>query len=298
MSRIASTNPGCRDVGPDRAPSRIPWAPHTALLLGLCVLSCVLSCVLFVQTAGAQSILVFSKTEGFRHSSIADGLTAIESLGIANGFSVDATENGADFNAANLAAYDAVVFLSTTGDVLDASQEAAFEDFVAAGGGWVGVHAAADCEYGWDWYGGLLGGDAWFQNHPAIQDATLDNVAPTAASTSHYPARFSFRDEWYNFQNDPTPFVDVLLTIDETTYSGGSMGSGHPISWSHAYAGGRAWYTAMGHRSQTFEDPDFQLHLLGGIEYAVPEPAFGGSVLLAAAGLLLAGAKGRIRAFE
>lgn len=242
---------------------------------------------LFASSGYAQnaSVLVFSKTEGFRHGSIATGLNLIQDLGAANGFAVDSTEDAADFNMLTLALYDAVVFLSTTGDVLNPTQQSAFESYIQSGGGWVGIHAATDCEYGWPWYGGLIGGDAWFQNHPSIQTATLDIADPLDPSTSHYPASFSLQDEWYNFQNDPSAVVNVLVTIDETSYNGGTMGASHPISWSHTYDGGRAWYTAMGHRDQTFEDPDFQTHLLGGIEFAVPEPSF--VVQASAGGLFL-----------
>lgn len=243
------------------------------------------------SVAGAQqaSVLVFSKTSGFQHGSIPDGIALIETLGAASGFGVDTTDDAADFTPVNLGSYDAVIWLSTTGDVLDASQQAAFEGFIQAGGGYVGIHAASDTEYGWPWYGGLLGGDAWFQNHPSIQEATLDVVDASQFSTAHLPPSFDFTDEWYNFQNDPSAVVDVLLTIDETTYSGGTMGSSHPISWQHEYDGGRAWYTAMGHRTQTFEDADFQQHLLGGILWAVPEPRLA-SLLLIGAGALAAAA--------
>ncbi|MEM7247780.1 MAG: ThuA domain-containing protein [Acidobacteriota bacterium] len=214
------------------------------------------------------SVLVFSKTSGFRHGSIGAGTALIQELGMANGFSVDTTENADDFTTENLARYRVVIWLNTTGDVLDASQQDAFENFIQEGGGFVGVHSATDTEYDWEWYGQLVGGDAWFQNHPAIQDATLDVVDAKHPSTAHLAPSFTFRDEWYNFQNDPTPFVDVLLTIDETTYSGGSMGPGHPISWNQMFDGGRSWYTAMGHGSGTYSDPDFQQHLLGGILWA------------------------------
>ncbi|MEO0973225.1 MAG: ThuA domain-containing protein [Pseudomonadota bacterium] len=235
-------------------------------------------------------VLVFSKTSGFRHGSIAAGTALIEDLGATHGFGVDSTEDGAAFNAANLSQYAAVVWLSTTGNVLDDAQQAAFEDYIRAGGGYVGIHAATDTEYDWPWYGGLIGGDAWFQNHPQIQDATLNVADATHVSTQHYPPTFELRDEWYNFRNDPTPVVNVLVTIDETSYSGGTMGPDHPISWNHEYDGGRAWYTAMGHRDQTFADPDFQTHLLGGILWsagasdsaAVPAPGAWGLPLLGA----------------
>ncbi|MFK7897965.1 MAG: ThuA domain-containing protein [Myxococcota bacterium] len=251
----------------------------------------VAACLLAPASAQSQQarVLVFSKTEGFRHGSISEGLSLIQSLGVANDFAVDATEDASDFTTANLDLYDAVVWLSTTGDVLNATQQTAFEGFIQSGGGYVGIHAATDTEYGWPWYGGLLGGDAWFQNHPSIQEAILDVADPTQNSTAHLPASFAFTDEWYNFQNDPSSLVNVLLTIDETTYNGGTMGSSHPISWQHEYDGGRSWYTAMGHRNQTFQDADFQQHLLGGIEWAVPEPSFGAMLC---AGLLWLGLGG------
>ncbi len=217
-------------------------------------------------------VLVFSRTVGFRHASIADGIALVESLGSANDFVVDATEDPSAFEETNLATYDAVIWLSTTGDVLDASQQSAFESYIQSGGAYVGIHAAADCEYGWPWYGQLLGGDAWFLSHPSIQDAFLD-VEPAEAghpSTAHYPSRFEIREEWYNFQNNPRPSVRVLLTLDESTYNAGSgaMGDDHPIAWYHEFDGGRSWYTAMGHRSETFQDSDFASHLLGGILWA------------------------------
>ncbi|GJM25918.1 MAG: hypothetical protein DHS20C16_23330 [Phycisphaerae bacterium] len=215
-------------------------------------------------------VLVFSKTAGFRHNSIADGISLIQQLGTANNFGVDLTEDASDFTEVNLSQYAVVVWLSTTGDVLNGAQQSAFEAYVQGGGGYVGVHAAADCEYGWPWYGQLLGNDAWFSNHPSIQTATLSREDDEHVSSEHFPATFSFQDEWYNFQNQPTddPDVNVVLTIDETTYSGGNMGAFHPMAWFHEFDGGRVWYTALGHRSQTFDDGDFQEHLLGGILWA------------------------------
>jgi type 1 glutamine amidotransferase len=237
------------------------------------VCALVVSLVVVARPAAAQEnfqVLVFSKTAGFRHGSISDGIALIQALGTANDFGVDTTENASAFTVANLAQYAVVVWLSTTGDVLDASQQAAFETYIASGGAWVGVHSATDTEYGWPWYGQLIGGDAWFQSHPAIQTATLDVEDQSHLSTAHYPSSLSFVDEWYNFQNNPRPSVNVLVTIDESTYApgGGAMGSDHPISWYHHFAGGRAWYTAMGHRTETYQDAGFQQHLLGGILWA------------------------------
>jgi type 1 glutamine amidotransferase len=207
----------------------------------------------------AFSILVFSRTEGFRHDSIPAGIAAIRQQGGIRGFSVDASEDAAAFSDDNLARYKAIVFLSTTGDVLDAPQQAAFERFIRRGGGFVGVHAAADTEYDWPFYGGLVG--AYFQSHPDIQTATVQVEDATHPTTSSLPRPWSRRDEWYNFRQNPRGRVTVLATLDERTYSGGAMAPDHPIVWSHAYEGGRAWYTAGGHTVESYSEPPFVEHL-------------------------------------
>ncbi|MFL6259633.1 MAG: ThuA domain-containing protein [Thermoanaerobaculia bacterium] len=214
-------------------------------------------------------VLVFTKTTGFRHDSIPDGIALVQSLGAANGFRVDATEDAAVFNPQGLKAYRAVIFLNTTGEVLGPAQKAAFRNYIRQGGGWVGVHSAADTEHAWPFYGQLLGKGAWFLSHPAIQTATLQREDADHPSTGHYPASFSFTDEWYNFKANPRAAVDVLLSIDETSYDPGADAMGdHPIAWCHATGLGRAWYTALGHRSETYADPAFARHLLGGILWA------------------------------
>lgn len=229
--------------------------------------------LLWTGLAAAQDrVLVFSKTVGFRHGSIAEGLALLRAQGANQGFGVDASEDASQFNPSNLARYRAVVWLSTTGDVLNSAQETAFEQWLTAGGGSVGIHAAADCEYQWAWYGAqVLGNGAWFFAHPAIQTATVVRENATDASTSHLPPTFSFTDEWYNFRANPRPQADVLLRLDETSYSpgNGAMGADHPISWKRAVGAGRSWYTGLGHRSETYADARFQRHLLGGLLWAM-----------------------------
>jgi type 1 glutamine amidotransferase len=159
-----------------------------------------------------------------------------------------------------------VVFLNTTGDVLAPRQQRAFRSYIRHGGGWVGIHSAADTEYEWPFYGRLLG--AYFQSHPAVQPATIDVVDRSHPSTRHLPARWMRTDEWYDLRSNPRGAVHVLATLDESTYSGGTMGADHPIAWCHAFKGGRAWYTAGGHTSESYSEPAFRKHLLGGILWA------------------------------
>ena len=212
------------------------------------------------------SVLVFSKTAGFRHDSIPQGIATIRELGDAHGFSVIATEDASVFTPQQLQQYRVVVFLSTTGDVLDAAQQQAFEGFIRGGGGFVGVHSAADTEYGWPWYGGLVG--AHFASHPAIQNAAIDVLDNGHVSTRMLPARWNRSDEWYNFQAVPAPGVELLMQLDESSYQGGSMGKSHPIAWYQHYDGGRSWYTGLGHTIESYQEPLFRQHLLGGIQWA------------------------------
>ncbi|MER6008802.1 ThuA domain-containing protein, partial [Nonomuraea angiospora] len=215
--------------------------------------------------AAAFKVLVFSKTAAFRHDSIPNGIQAIRDLGAANDFAVDATEDANAFSTANLAQYKAVMFLSTTGDVLNDNQQAAFQTYVDGGGGYVGVHSAADTEYNWAYYGQLMG--AWFNNHPAIQQATVRTEDRAHAATAHLGATWSRTDEWYNYRTNPRPNVRVLQSLDEGSYSGGNMGD-HPITWCHPQSSGRAFYTGLGHTKESYADPNFRTLLLGGIRYA------------------------------
>lgn len=213
-------------------------------------------------------VLVFSKTGGFRHGSIPAGIAAIEQLGADHGFTVDTTEDAGAFTDENLANYDVVAWLSTTGDVLDDQQQAAFERYIQGGGGYAGIHAASDTEYNWPWYGELVG--AYFNSHPQNQDATIKVEDLEHASTEHLPPRWERHDEWYNFRSNPRDEVHVLASLDESSYDAGTgaMGAEHPIAWCQAYDGGRSWYTGGGHTDASFSEPEFLEHLLGGLQTA------------------------------
>ncbi|MRS61873.1 ThuA domain-containing protein [Larkinella terrae] len=221
--------------------------------------------------APQKRLLVFSKTKGFRHASIPVGKLAIMKLGKENGFAVDTTENAGKFTEANLKRYNAVVFLSTTGDVLDDMQQAAFERYIQAGGGYVGIHAAADTEYDWPWYGKLVGG--YFMSHPGnpnVQEGEAYVVNKNNVSMFGFPDRWKIKDEFYDFKN-VNPDINVLVKIDEKTYKEGKMGDNHPMSWFHEYDGGKVFYTNFGHPDETYANPVYLKHLLGGIQYAVSE---------------------------
>jgi type 1 glutamine amidotransferase len=211
-------------------------------------------------------VLLFSRTLGFRHASIPAAVAALRREGARQGMVVDHTEDPAGFTAPGLRRYRVVVFLSTTGDVLDAAGEAALRGFVEAGGGWVGVHAAADTEDGWPWYGTLVG--ARFARHPAVQRATVRVVDRDHPATAPLPAVWVRTDEWYDFRDNPRGRVRVLLTLDESSYRGGGMGADHPIAWCHRVGRGRAFYTAGGHTAAAWAEPRFLVHVLGALRWA------------------------------
>jgi cytochrome c len=216
----------------------------------------------------AFRVLVFTKTAGYRHDSIPAAIAAVEQLGAANGFAVNATEDASVFNDSSLAQYRVVMFLLTSDDVLDSNEQAALMRYIEGGGAFVGVHSASDTEQDWPWYGGLVG--AYFKIHPAIQQATIDVVDRDTPSTIHLPTRWVRTDEWYNFDRDPSSSVTVLEELDETTYSPGpgAMGASHPLTWQHVYDGGRSWYTGAGHTTGSYSEPLFLQSLLGGIIWA------------------------------
>lgn len=214
-------------------------------------------------------MLAFTKTAAFYHDSIPEAIAAIRKLGAENRFAVDVTNDAAAFNDTNLAKYDAVVFLLTTGDVLNDTQQAAFERYIRAGHGYVGIHSASDTEHEWPWYGQLVG--AYFKNHPLdpqFQKAVIRVEDPSHPSTSFLPKAWERTDEWYNFKSNPRDNAHVLLTLDESTYQGGEMGADHPLAWCKPFSGGRSWYTGVGHSKESYSEPLVMLHILGGIQWA------------------------------
>jgi type 1 glutamine amidotransferase len=227
-----------------------------------------ISLSLFISSATTNQknkILVFSKTAGFRHASIPKGKEALLLMGKQNNFLVDTTEDATVFNSNNLKQYDAVIFLSTTGDIFNNEQQTAFENFIRSGKGFVGIHAAADTEYEWPWYNRLVG--AYFVSHPKQQKAKLTVTDHKHASTKHLPHVWERFDEWYNYKSRNND-VKVLMTIDESSYEGGKEGAYHPMAWYHSFDGGRAFYTALGHTDESYKEENFLKHVLGGIKYA------------------------------
>jgi type 1 glutamine amidotransferase len=237
-------------------------------VLLLIPLALALSCAATSPDDAALRILLFTRTQAFRHESIAPAVSALRAKASAAGVAVDATEDASLFNGPDLTRYDAVVFLMTTGDVLDTSQQNALMDFVRRGGGFAGVHSATDTEYDWPWYGQLVG--AYFDGHPSnpgVRQGRLLVRASDHPATRGLPPTWQRSDEWYQFRSQQ-PGLTVLLDIDETSYKSVAENpapSPRPIAWFRPFDGGLSFYTALGHTDESWSEPLFLSHVWGGI---------------------------------
>ena len=230
------------------------------------LLSCLLATMIAASAAhpvAAARVLIFTKTAGWRHDSIPTAVATLRRLSTEVGLVADHSEDAGVFTPARLARYRVVVFASTTGDILDATQQRALEQFVERGGGFVGVHAAADTEYDWPWYGRLVG--AYFVSQPP---GLQDTLVQPERDGKRVGAAWPIRDELYNYRSNPRARVRVIDTIDEGRYAGGTMGKDHPITWCHAVGRGRSWYTGLGHEAVVYANPNFLGRLRDALRFA------------------------------
>lgn len=249
----------------------------------------VLFAILSSNKIAAQAqfkVLLITETAGWHHESISNGIAAINELAFTHTFQVVRQQNARKITEDGLKGFDAVIFLSTTADIFDADEQAAFEKFIQSGKGYVGIHAASDTEYEWEWYTQLVG--RMFHIHPVQQTAKLNIIDHNFPGLEHFPDTMLWTDEWYEFGEDKIEGLKNLVLLDESSYDpkvtwgkrdedasgnlvdrvGLGMGAVHPISWYHEFDGGRAFYTALGHKEKVYENQWFLDHLYGGIYYA------------------------------
>ncbi len=226
----------------------------------------IISITAIVTAQNHYRVLIFSKTAGFRHESIPDGIRAITKLCEDNNIAVDHSEDSTIFNDDSLRKYNALIFLNTTGDLFDASEKEAFKNYIHHGGAWLGIHSATDTEFDWPWYGKLAG--AYFTEHPKQQEAVINIVNKNNPATKMLPDRWERFGEWYNFK-DVSKDLTVLGYLDESTYKGGTMNGNHPFIWYHHFEGGMAFYTGCGHTKESYEDPLFLAHILGALKFII-----------------------------
>ena len=233
-------------------------------------LICLFLCFSIIACSSTtDNVLVFTKTEGFRHKSIETSVEAIKKLGSENSFKVHHTEDAAVFHPDSLKNFSMVMFLNTSGNVLIKEQQEAFKAFINNGGSFMGVHGAADTETRWKWFMDMLG--ARFASHPQnpnVRQATVNVLRTEHISCKHLSYEWVRYDEWYNYSNI-NPDLTVLMTLDERSYKGGRNGKFHPIAWYQEFDGGRSFYTGGGHTDQSYSEEAFVKHLLGGIKYCL-----------------------------
>lgn len=219
--------------------------------------------------------LLFTKTNGYHHESIIEGVSVVRQLAKEHYFTLEWHENAEVFNDQKLEEFDLIIFLSTSGNILNDNQKNAFVKFIQSGKGFVGIHSASNTEEEWDWYTKMIG--RIFHIHPDIQTGELSVHDSNFPGMERMPKSFYWTDEWYEFTEEKIEGINYLLTVDENTYNpiaewddreGSGMGEFHPISWYHEYDGGRAFYTSLGHMPATYNDILFQQHIYGGIYWA------------------------------
>jgi len=220
------------------------------------------------------NVLVFSHTVGFRHNSISSGIKMISELAQERGWIMTATEDPKLFTPEFLVNFDVVVFLNSTGDVLNKEQQQNFETFMNTGKGFVGIHAATDCEYDWAWYGQLTG--AYFRTHPKAQVGTMIFENTDHPAMAPFKGMSSYRtfDEWYSFKENPRAKVHVLARLDENSLDEATlkdekwkMGD-HPLIWYQELGKIRSFYTVLGHTPEAFQDTKVKEHIGCAIDWA------------------------------
>ncbi len=209
-------------------------------------------------------VLMLTATTGFRHGSIDVARRVLTTLGTSTGeFTVTATENVSEITAARLANVDVLMFILTTGELpFTDSQKSAIVSFVENGGGFVGAHSATDTLYTWPDYGRLVG--AYFKEHPWTREATVVVEDRDHPATRSLGASFRLNEEYYTFQENPRPNVHVLMSLDAASV--GASGD-FPLAWTDTFGSGRAFYTALGHFDETWNDTRFQTHMRGAINW-------------------------------
>lgn len=230
---------------------------------------------LVVQAQPQFRALLVTKTGGWHHESIVDGVPALQALARRHNFRLDRHQDRIPLSDQLLSNYEVIILLNTTENIFNEEEQAAFEKFIRAGKGYVGIHAASDTEYDWPWYNQLVG--RMFRIHPAVQTAMLDVRQPNFPGLERWPRRLLWTDEWYEFTEEKVEGLNYLLTVDEKTFkaeanwgrvAGTGMGDFHPIAWYHQFDGGRAFYTALGHMPEVYQDKLFLEHVYGGIYWA------------------------------
>jgi len=230
-------------------------------------------------------VLLCTYTDGFRHDSIPTAIAELQKWAPYWNMSIDATEDQGKYTVANLAQYDALLFVHTTGNLFSTAGQAAFVDYINKGGNFAAIHAASAgyLDKAWAPWTNTLG--ATFDHHPARQNATFVKEMSHPA-TDLQPDRWLIEEEVYSFTTDPRKLgAKLLWSVDPTSYKESSvvaaMGTPHPIAWVQDYAAGavpsaagagiagRSFYSSLGHLNETWQNATFMHHVMNGLTWTL-----------------------------
>nr|MBC7614386.1 ThuA domain-containing protein [Pseudopedobacter sp.] len=243
----------------------------------LVLIMCLIGMNVTAQEKKQFNALLITKTAGWHHESINEGVAAIKALGERNFFNVTWNQDGVPITEKYLQNFQVIIFLNTTGDIFKDEEQKAIEKFIQSGNGYVGIHSASDTEYEWPWYTKMVG--RMFHIHPVIQTAKLKLTSNKFSGLEGFSDGQFWTDEWYEFGPETTNGLNYILAVDESSYNpkvewgdrnlkGIGMGNFHPIAWYHDYDGGRSFYTALGHLPTDYNNPAFLNHIFAGIYWA------------------------------
>ena len=244
--------------------------PRQLMLLALMLFNSVM------VNAEQFNVLLITRTMGWHHESINEAVDAFRKLATKHHFKLTWEENvDLVITEQKLQDFDVLVFLLTSGDILNPTQQQAVQNFIQSGKGFVGVHSASDTEYDWPWYNGLVG--HMFHIHPVIQTGNLRVHSRKFPGLERMPDSLWWTDEWYQFGPAQSKNLNYILTVDENSYDpiadwgekkGNGMGKFHPIAWYQEYDGGRSFYTGLGHLPAAYSDRLLMEHIYGGLFWA------------------------------
>ncbi len=237
-------------------------------------------CGTIVAQAADKKVLVYTRNfvtngKGYVHDNIQSSVNAIKKMGADKGFAVDVSDDPAAFTAERLKQYSAIIFANSNNEAFENdAQREAFKRYVESGGSFVGIHSASGSERNWPYFWSVLGGK--FVRHPKFQKFTVRVKDPNHPATRDLPASFEWTDECYYHDNMPSD-LHVLLVTDpaklddpkKSEYPGDRFGDSLPLAWWHNVGRGRAFYTALGHKKEDYENPLLYQHILGGILWAL-----------------------------
>ena len=232
--------------------------------------------VILPKVIPERRALIYTKNgEGYVHDNLVASVAALKEICEDLNLETDDTDDPSIFTDENLKRYQVLIFSNTNNETFATDdQKLAFQRYIQAGGGFIGIHSASGSERLWPWFWNMLGGK--FRRHPTLQSFEIKVIDTTHPATNMLGNTWKWEDECY-YLDHLNPDIHVLLAADLRTvedenqaeYPGEIFGNYFPLSWCHQFDGGREFYTALGHKIEYYSNPEYRAHLAGGIGWVV-----------------------------